>query len=113
MQVGAARSPFWTRLFREAYVGMADARDPRISPAFAAEGAFPEDMIVVTAERDTSALEAEDLGRRVGEGEGRNVVVRRMEGCGHGFDKKAKSDVEVRAKNESYGLVVDMLKGIL
>ncbi|KAJ5414421.1 hypothetical protein N7509_001048 [Penicillium cosmopolitanum] len=48
---GKERSPFWTRIFREAYIGPYDSRDPRISPAFVTDvevARFPAYMLFVT-----------------------------------------------------------------
>ncbi|RHZ47892.1 putative carboxylesterase [Aspergillus thermomutatus] len=106
------RSPFWTRIFRESYIGNMDPRDPRISPAYADASKYPANMLVVTAELDSSALEAEGLAKKAeteGIASGRNVVLRRMKECGHGFDKKNSC---VSARDEAYGLAVDMLKRI-
>lgn len=113
--VGRGRGAFWTRIFREGYIGAMDPRDPRISPAFADTSNYPGDMLVVTAELDTSAIEAEEFAekaRREGESSGRNVVIRRMKGCGHGFDKKNSDKALVRARGEAYGLVIEMLKKV-
>lgn len=110
---GKDRSPFWTRVFREAYIGELDARDPRISPAFADTVHFPASMLFVTGEMDVSAVEAEELAVRAmkeGGATGREVVVRRMKGCGHAFDKKLTADIAVSAKNETYGLAAGILK---
>lgn len=108
------RSTFSTRIFRESYIGAMDPRDPRISPAYADTSNYPANMLVVTGELDTSALEAEQLADRAKtEGQatsGRNVVIRRMKGCGHAFDKKNNDKVLVQARDEAYGLAVDMLK---
>lgn len=109
------RSPFWTRIFRDSYIGETDPRDPRISPAYADTSNYPADMLVVTGELDSSALEAEELAEKAkteGAASGRNVVLRRMEGCGHGFDKKNTEKVCVRARDEAYELAVDMLKKV-
>ncbi|GFF38412.1 carboxylesterase NlhH [Aspergillus lentulus] len=109
------RSPFWTRIFREAYIGTMDPRDPRISPAYADASKYPANMLVVTAELDSSALEAEDLAKKAemeGVASGRNVVIRRMKGCGHAFDKKNADGNCVQARDEAYGLAVDMLKKV-
>jgi acetyl esterase/lipase len=110
------RSPFWTRIFRDAYIGKMDPRDPRISPAFADTSNYPANMLVVTGELDSSALESEELAEKAkteGAVSGRNVIIRRMKGCGHGFDKKNTDEVCVSAKDETYGLAVDILKKIV
>ncbi|KAI1320052.1 putative carboxylesterase [Xylariaceae sp. FL0255] len=101
----------WTRLFREAvFLNGTDPRDPRISPLFATESQlaahYPENLLVITGEYDSSALDAEKFGRNVEAAGKRGVVVRRMGDCIHGFDKKEEYK---DAKEESYALVVDML----
>jgi acetyl esterase/lipase len=109
------RSAFWTRIFREAYIGDMDPRDPRISPAYADASKYPANMLVVTAELDSSALAAEDLAKKAeteGLASGRNVILRRMEECGHAFDKKKTDRTCVQARDEAYGLVVDMLRKV-
>ncbi|KAJ5984373.1 carboxylesterase [Penicillium waksmanii] len=48
---GKERSPFWTRIFRKAYIGPYDSRDPRISPAFVTDedmARLPQYMLFVT-----------------------------------------------------------------
>lgn len=109
------RSTFATRIFRDAYIGEMDRRDPRISPAYADASSYPANMLVITGELDSSALEAEELAEKAeteGVAGGRNVTLRRMKGCGHGFDKKNTDITCVRARDESYGLAVDMLKRV-
>jgi acetyl esterase/lipase len=109
---GRERASFWTKIFREAYIGGNDARDPRISPAFADAANFPREMLVFTADHDVSALEMEGLAERIqreGRAEGRNVVVRRMEDCDHGFDKNRKSEKQMEAGREAYAGVVEFL----
>ncbi|KAH8803505.1 putative carboxylesterase [Xylogone sp. PMI_703] len=109
------RSTFWTKIFRRAYIGDMDPRDPRISPAYADVSSYPADMLIVTGELDSSALEAEELAEKAkveGQADGRNVVIKRMEGCGHAFDKRAKDEYLVKAKDEAYKLATDMLEKI-
>jgi acetyl esterase/lipase len=92
-----------------------DPRDPRISPAYADASKYPANMLVVTAELDSSALAAEDLAKKAeteGLASGRNVILRRMEECGHAFDKKKTDRTCVQARDEAYGLVVDMLRKV-
>jgi acetyl esterase/lipase len=112
---GKTRSAFWTRIFRESYIRGMDPRDPRISPAFADTSNFPPNMLFVTAEMDASVLESEELAKRAkseGHADGRDVIIRRMKGCGHAFDKKIMSDILVQARDEAYELVVNMLKKV-
>jgi acetyl esterase/lipase len=110
------RTSFWTPILREATLGEMDPRDPRISPIYADTLNYPANMLVVTGELDSMALEAEELAERIkaeGAASGRNVILRRMKGCGHDFDKEAKDDVCVQARDETYGLAVDMLKKVV
>ncbi|KAL4813440.1 Alpha/Beta hydrolase protein [Aspergillus spinulosporus] len=90
--------------------------DPRISPAYADANRFPMRCIFVTAEYDCLAREVEELAERIRvdgvEEERRTVVVHRVQGCGHQFDKNCKPDSErARVRDEVYGMVVDLLKG--
>ncbi|RDW70491.1 uncharacterized protein DSM5745_08002 [Aspergillus mulundensis] len=92
-------------------------KDPRISPTYADASRFPARCLFVTAEYDCLAKEAEDLGERIravdGDGEaGRTVIVRRVLGCGHQFDKGCKPGSErEKVRDEVYATVVDLLKG--
>ncbi|KAL4999207.1 hypothetical protein BDV10DRAFT_165475 [Aspergillus recurvatus] len=91
-------------------------KDPRISPAYADASCFPMRCLFVTAEYDCLAREAEELSERIrvnGDGEeGRNVVVHRVQGCGHQFDKNCEPGSErAKVRDEIYGLVVDLLRG--
>ncbi|KAJ5471338.1 carboxylesterase [Penicillium desertorum] len=109
---GKERSSFWTRIFRESYIREMDPRDPRISPAFADTSNFPANMLFVTGELDASAVEAEDLAERAkseGHATGKEVIIRRMKGCGHAFDKKLTGEILVSARNEAYALAVNIL----
>jgi acetyl esterase/lipase len=109
------RSAFWTRVFREAYIGDMDPRDPRISPLYADTSRFPDNMFFITAELDSSALEAEELAQKAkveGIASGRSVGVRRIKDCGHAFDKKNTDLWCVLAANAAYGAVVTLLKEV-
>lgn len=110
---GKERSPFLTRIFRESYIRDMDPRDPRISPAFADTANFPAKMLFVTGELDVSAVEAEELAEKAkdqGHTAGREVMIRRMKGCGHAFDKKLAGEAIVSARSETYELAADILK---
>ena len=109
---GGQRVPlFWTRVFRDAYFADADPQDPRISPINADTRNYPDHMVMITAEMDTSAVESEALAERAASEDGRTVVTRRMKGVGHNFDKKTNG-ICVQAREESYGLALDMLKQV-
>lgn len=110
------RSPFWTRVFRESYIRDMDPRDPRISPAFADSSNFPANMLFVTGELDVSAIEAEQLAAKAKQDANkgdREVILRRMKGCGHAFDKKTKGELFLSARDEAYELAINMLKKLL
>ncbi|KAI3340080.1 putative carboxylesterase [Ustulina deusta] len=104
------RAPLsWTRLFREGYLGGMDPRDPRISPLYADTVNYPRDTLIITADYDVSAPEAEEFAEKVKanvQASGRRVELRRMRGCGHGFDKSKRN---VTARTEAYTVVADLL----
>lgn len=106
---------FVARLFNRCYIPPGfDARDPRISPFFAPAEAFADNVLIVTAARDSLAREAEAFAVKIegAGGPGRNVVCRRMEKCNHAWDKEANSEgtVQEKAKKEAYALAVEMLR---
>ncbi|KAN0116878.1 putative carboxylesterase [Hyaloscypha variabilis] len=110
---GKARRAFWTKLFREAYIRDKDPRDPRISPAFADTTNFPKEILIFTADHDVSATGMEALAEKIkteGKAGGRNVAVRRMENCDHGFDKLKKHEHQMEAGREAYAQAADLLK---
>ncbi|KAJ5712097.1 carboxylesterase [Penicillium malachiteum] len=109
---GKDRSTFWTKIFRESYIRGMDPRDPRISPVFADTDHFPANMLFITGELDASAVEAEELAERAKNGAhpGRDVIIRRMKGCGHAFDKKPTGEMNMSARNEAYELAAQILK---
>lgn len=110
---GKERSPFWTRIFREAYLRGKDAQDPRISPLFGDTTNYPQEILIFTADHDVSATDMEALADRIkteAHANGRNVLVKRMKNCDHGFDKKTKDEKQIRARQDAYALAVDLLK---
>ena len=112
---GRERGSFWTKVFREAYIRGKDPRDPRISPIYADTTNFPQEMLIFTADHDVSATDMEALAERIkteGYAGGRNLVVRRMEDCDHGFDKNKKRENQMEAGREAYAQVVDFLKSL-
>ncbi|KAI1424964.1 putative carboxylesterase [Xylaria sp. FL1777] len=108
------RAPqFWTRLFREAYLGGMDPRDPRISPLYANKVNYPRNMLVFTADYDASASEAEEFAKMAEanvQASGGRVELRRMRGCGHNFDKSKRN---ATARTEAYTAVVNLLNQVL
>jgi acetyl esterase/lipase len=112
---GRERRSFWTKVFREAYIRGKDPRDPRISPTFADTTNFPQEMLIFTADHDVSATDMEVLAERIkteGHAGGRNLVVRRMEDCDHGFDKNKKRENQMEAGREAYAQVVGFLNSL-
>ncbi|OJI96636.1 hypothetical protein ASPVEDRAFT_119589 [Aspergillus versicolor CBS 583.65] len=85
-------------------------KDPRVSPVYADVGRFPRRVCFVTCEYDVLAREAEELAETIKEG--REVVVHRVKGCGHAFDKYCKPGSErEKAKDQAYEIVADFLRG--
>ncbi|KAA8651312.1 hypothetical protein EYZ11_002605 [Aspergillus tanneri] len=111
-QSGTPLPPWLLALFRACYLrGGVSPDDARVSPVRAEPGVYPKKCLFVTAAQCNMAVEAEDLANRIGEVEGKEVVVQRFEGCGHAWDKVAKVgtknwDKKVRA----YGMVVELLR---
>lgn len=105
--------PALSRIFDECYIpSTVDRKNPMVSPSYAQADAFPKNVLFVTAAQDNLCLEAEALAGRIENAGGdRNVVRRRMEKCGHGWDKMKKlGPTQVEAKNEAYSLGIDMLR---
>jgi acetyl esterase/lipase len=110
---GRDRPSFWTKVFREAYISGNDAQDPRISPMFADTTNFPPEMLIFTADHDVSATDMEALAERIKterRGGSRNVVLKRMDDCDHGFDKNKKRENQMEAGRKAYTQAADLLK---
>ncbi|CAD6578243.1 MAG: hypothetical protein CYPHOPRED_000487 [Cyphobasidiales sp. Tagirdzhanova-0007] len=103
--------PTWmANLMKSAYVPSGiDARDPRVSPAMADTSKYPQNVLIVTAALDNLAPEGEELGRRLEQSGKRHVVLKRFDGCVHGWDKWPKSEHDQAARDEANQLVVDFL----
>jgi len=101
--------PSIARLFNECYLQGTDPKDPRVSPAFADFNTFPKDVMIITCAGDNLAIEAEELAGKIHEA-GKHVVVRRISGVAHAWDKSPKkTEVQQRGVDEAYGLAVEML----
>ncbi|KAJ5864631.1 uncharacterized protein N7529_006547 [Penicillium soppii] len=102
---------FVGRMFNRCYIPAAfDRRDPRISPLFAEANRFPQRILMITADGDSLALEAEELAQKIKDLEGWHVVSQRMEKCSHGWDKHSLGGTpQYEAKERAYQLAVDML----
>lgn len=99
------------RLFNRCYVPPNfDRRDPRISPRFAQLDQFPRRMLMITAEGDSLALEAEELAEKLETQPGWDVVRQRMAGCSHAWDKRTRAGTpQESAKERAYSLAVELL----
>jgi acetyl esterase/lipase len=87
-----------------------DRADPRVSPALGAVDNYPANSLFITCGRDSLCLETEHLAERVKKHHGDRVVLRRMEGCGHAWDKYTKSGSHQESqRDEAYALAIDML----
>lgn len=99
------------RLFNRCYVPPGvDKHDPRISPKYADLNRFPHRLLMITAEGDSLALEAEEMAKELQELPGRHVVRERMAGCNHAWDKRTRAGTPQRqARDRAYALAVDIL----
>ncbi|CAD0112801.1 unnamed protein product [Aureobasidium uvarum] len=99
------------RLFDASYLRLdPDKADPRVSPALGPVDNYPKNSLFITCGRDSLCLETERLAKRVEEKHGENVVLRRMDKCGHAWDKRAApGSHQERKRDEAYGLAIDML----
>ncbi|RAL12192.1 putative esterase/lipase [Aspergillus homomorphus CBS 101889] len=110
---GKAIPLFMSRFFDACYVPTGyDKRDPRISPFYASTDRFPKRVMIVSASRDSLAVEAETLARKIAKEPGidREVVQARMQGCEHGFDKRAiPGTIQWDAREKTYAMAAAML----
>ncbi|KAJ5124152.1 Alpha/beta hydrolase fold-3 [Penicillium bovifimosum] len=100
------------RFFNSSYLPSAlDRRDPRISPLYAQADQFPRRILMITADGDSLALEAEELAQKIQKLEGWYVVSQRMEpNCSHAWDKTTRAGTpQYEAKERAYQLAFDML----
>ena len=66
--------------------------------------------MTITAACDNMAPEVEEFALRVKRESGCDVVMQRMEGCEHGWDKKPNAgELQEEAKWKAYSMAVDML----
>ncbi|KAK3320012.1 Alpha/Beta hydrolase protein [Cercophora scortea] len=105
---------FMLDLFMDSYIPDRSQRaDPKASPAHVAEEDFAGVVVVVTADGDTLAPEAEVLAKRL-DVKGRRVVLTEVKGVGHGFDKGGvEGGREWKAREEAYGVAVEELRRAL
>jgi acetyl esterase/lipase len=90
-----------------------DPKDPCISPRLADLGAFPDNILMITAGKDNLAGEGEDLARKCEDSGKKNVVMKRVEGVQHAWDKDAKEGtLEAGERDNAYALAVKFLKDL-
>ncbi|KAI4738951.1 putative esterase/lipase [Aureobasidium sp. EXF-12298] len=99
------------RLFDASYLRLdPDKADPRVSPALGPVENYPQNSLFITCGRDSLCLETERLARRVEGEHGESVVLRRMDNCGHAWDKRVKpGSHQEKKRDEAYSLAIDML----
>ncbi|KAH0287017.1 putative esterase/lipase [Aureobasidium namibiae CBS 147.97] len=99
------------RLFDASYLRLdPDKADPRVSPALGPVDKYPENSLFITCGRDSLCLETERLAKRVEEKHGGGVVLRRMDRCGHAWDKRVQpGSHQERRRDEAYNLAIEML----
>jgi acetyl esterase/lipase len=110
---GRASPPILSRLFDACYIPPTVSRkSPLVSPSFAQADRFPQNILLVTGAQDNLCIEAEELVARIeAVDSSRHIVRRRMEKCGHAWDKTAAPDsIQEKAKLEAYALAVDLLQ---
>ncbi|GKT50063.1 esterase [Colletotrichum spaethianum] len=100
--------------FRSAYLPPGvDPVDPRISVLEADPVAFPENILIIAAEKDRLAPEARELAGKL-EHAGKNVLFKIFDGVRHGWDKtKDEASNEARVRDEAYSLVVNFLSSMV
>lgn len=84
--------------------------DPLVSPALAPIIEFPQTVVIITAEGDVLAPEADAFAKRLDDGE-RIVVHKNYADMWHGFDKGSKEGtVEWQNREEAYGKIAEALR---
>jgi len=99
--------------FRTSYMPAGvDPADPRLSVLMADPSNFPDHMLIITAEKDRLAPEAEELAEKL-KGAGKQVLLKRFDGVAHGWDKtKDEQSNDAKVRDEAYALVVKFLSDV-
>lgn len=99
------------RLFADAlFQDPIDLANPRVSPLYADPERFPDKVLIVTAEGDSLAPEAEKLADKLQQRATGCAVHFRAVGCSHAWDKMAQTGPETIMKRHTYDMAVDMLR---
>ena len=73
---------------------------------------FPNHLLIITAERDRLAPEAEELAAKLQKG-GRQVLLKRFDSVEHGWDKTTDEQYnDAKVRDEAYDLVIKFLSDI-
>ncbi|ETS81625.1 hypothetical protein PFICI_06627 [Pestalotiopsis fici W106-1] len=101
---------FFMSTFSSAYLPPgANPSDPRASVLEADPEHFPDNLLIITAEKDRLAPEAEALATKL-QDVGKNVQLKRYDGVRHGWDKtKDDESHDAKVRDEAYSLVVNYL----
>lgn len=106
--------PCWmVKVFDGSYFQDQDPRDPRISPFYAPAQNFPDNVLIVTPAQDYLADEGAALAERIKcESKDKHVVMERVEGCGHAWDKRVSDEdaFKMKKRDEAYKLAAQVLK---
>lgn len=107
--------PVWlANAFNDCYTpDAATRRDPRVSPAFAERGDFPQSVAIITCSGDTLCPEANELASQLNDGS-RKVRTITLDDVTHAFDKYCpEGSNEWKQREIGYSLAVDVLKEAL
>ncbi|KAI9043301.1 alpha/beta-hydrolase [Aspergillus affinis] len=98
------------RLFSDAlFQSQVDFASPYVSPLYADPECFPDRLLIVTADGDCLAPEAEALVEKLQTRTHGHVIHFRALGCNHAWDKVAKTMTGTIMRRNAYALAVDML----
>jgi acetyl esterase/lipase len=99
--------------FRTSYMPPGvDPADPRISVLMADPNNFPDHVLIITAEKDRLAPEAEELAAKLKKA-GKQVLLKRFDGVEHGWDKTNNEESnDAKVRDEAYDLVIKFLSDV-
>jgi acetyl esterase/lipase len=83
--------PWVSDVFNSCYLpDGVDRAQPLVSPYYIEGQKFPDSMLVITCAQDNLALETEELVKKIQAAPGKHVEHKRVELCGHAWDKSYK-----------------------
>ncbi|KAK1149354.1 hypothetical protein N8T08_006577 [Aspergillus melleus] len=98
------------RLFSKAlFQSQVDFASPYVSPLYATPESYPDRLLVVTADGDSLAPEAEALVEKLQTWTNGHVIHFRALRCNHAWDKMANTTTGVIIRRNAYALAVEML----